>query len=250
MARGIGIDGCRSGWVAVILDNSVSNVQLITATTFNSLWSAINPKHNHDYILIDVPIGLPEGIIGTNNTHLDRNCDYDCRKMLIGNRKSSVFGTPTRQATRSSTPSQTNLLINNKKLSKQSEGIIPKIREIDIFINSQLTGSIQDLMEESHPELCFQRFNNNLGLSYRKKRSIGRSERTNILINAGLTITNINNLLSHYCFNSVAKDDILDAAILALTAFNINSGILPKLKVSNSNQYDYLNSIEMNMSYC
>lgn len=266
MARGIGIDGCRSGWVAVIIDDSLSNVKLVSKPSFTALWNLLNPKYNRDYILIDVPIGLPEGPKGINNQYSYRDCDNQCRKMLIGNRKRSVFNTPSRQSTKQITASyrQISMLnygILNKKLTIQSFSIIPKIREVDDFIYRYLNNKknkihIQSLMEESHPELCFQKFlqlssnNFNVGLQHRKKHYKGILERINILNIAGLSMHDIYLLLSHYKKNFIGKDDILDAAILAITAFNIIiSAGYHKRKVTQSKQYDYSNKIEMNMVY-
>ncbi|SEM51110.1 DUF429 domain-containing protein [Paenibacillus sp. OV219] len=251
MPRGIGIDGCRSGWAAVIMEDSPATTELLLAPNITELWALLQPERCEDILVfIDMPIGLPEGEQGNNNTHSLRISDADCRKLLPVKRKSSVFNTPTRQATYSGTPSETNFAIVQKKLSKQSENIIPKIREVDLFMKANLPYGIQHQMEESHPELNFQRFNGNMALTHNKKTKEGIVERSLILQNASIPAAVIESMLSHARANEVSKDDILDAAVLALAAYNISSGIRTKLKVSPSEQYDYAGELEMNISYC
>ncbi|REE86134.1 putative RNase H-like nuclease [Paenibacillus taihuensis] len=255
MPRGIGIDGCRSGWAAVVIEDSLETAKLVLAANITGLWSQLQPSSREDdLVFIDMPIGLPEGEHGNNNTHSARRSDADCRKLLPAKRKSSVFNTPTRQATYSDTPSETNFAIVQKKLSKQSENIIPKIREVDLFIqaNLQKGGNQQpiELIEESHPELNFQRFNANTPLAHNKKTKEGIAERVEILQHAGIPASAIESMLDGARANAVAKDDILDAAVLALAAYSIASGIRTKLKVSPSEQYDHAGVLEMNISYC
>ncbi|AZN42728.1 DUF429 domain-containing protein [Paenibacillus albus] len=250
MPLGIGIDGCRSGWAAVLIEDSLETIELLLAPNITELWARLQLDCEDILIFIDMPIGLPEGEQGDNNTHSFRISDGDCRKLLPTKRKSSVFNTPTRQATYSQTPSETNYAIVQKKLSKQSENIIPKIREVDLFMKAKLPHGIQHQMEESHPELNFQRFNGNIALQHNKKMKEGIVERLLILQNAGIPAAKIELMLSQARTNAVAKDDILDAAVLALAAYSISSGIRPKLKVSPSEQYDYAGELEMNISYC
>lgn len=249
--RGIGIDGCRSGWAAVVIEDTLESARLLLACDITELWLQLQPGSNEkELVFLDMPIGLPEGEHGIANTHSTRISDSDCRKLLPAKRKSSVFNTPTRQATYSDTPSEANYAIVQKKLSKQSENIIPKMREVDAFIQTKLQSGIQHLIEESHPELNFQRFNDNAPLAHNKKTKEGIAERIEILQRAGIPATAIESMLCHSRANAVAKDDILDAAVLALAAYSISSGMRPKLKVSPSEQYDHGGALEMNISYC
>src|SRR5689334_631997 len=83
----IGIDGCPAGWFAVTLQDSGDYTTRIFST-IHALWTAVRGD-SPEMILIDIPIGLPES--GA------RAADAEARK-LLGNRRSSIFGVPTRAA--------------------------------------------------------------------------------------------------------------------------------------------------------
>ena len=55
MATGIGLDGCKGGWFYFILND--------TAASYGSIeWAGeiLDLTSSNPYILIDIPIGLPE----------------------------------------------------------------------------------------------------------------------------------------------------------------------------------------------
>ena len=81
----IGVDGCSSGWFSVGFD-SFGGYELKVFPAFSEL---VDYYRNAKLVLIDIPIGLPEGSGG-------RECDAKARKVL-GDRRSSVFSAPTRQ---------------------------------------------------------------------------------------------------------------------------------------------------------
>ena len=81
----VGVDGCKAGWFSVGLDRDGFEAKVFC--TFSDLLA-----HYRDakLILVDIPIGLPEGKGG-------RDCDREAREKLGRPRASSVFPTPTRQ---------------------------------------------------------------------------------------------------------------------------------------------------------
>lgn len=258
--RGVGVDGCPGGWIAVVLEES-GNPQTggqpeLTAGVYpdiSSLWEALKPLASRDLIWIDMPIGLPEGADGIRNRVEDRNCDRDCRKLLPKRRKSSVFPVPARQALRSSDPSAANAAATGRKLSSQSLNILPKIRELDDFIAERLAseadGAFALPLAESHPEVAFMRLNAGEAPLHGKKTSEGLAERFSILEQAGIEQTELERLTTLFPRKQAARDDLLDAAALAISALRIVSGRSPAHYVTEGGQrqFDYGGRLEMNI---
>ena len=71
-----------------------------------------------------------------------------------------------------------NLSVFEKSLSAQSINIIPKIRELDEFLDDHR--EYKNVLCESHPELCFTRLNGK-ALMMKKKTAEGLEERRSIL---------------------------------------------------------------------
>jgi predicted RNase H-like nuclease len=164
-----------------------------------------------DKILIDIPIGLR-----TNGVH-ERLCDKAARKIL-GKRKSSVFPTPSRLTLHAANYREASA-INRKNcgrgLSQQSFAIIPKIKEVDDFLLDE--GSSFSI-REMHPEICFWALNGGAPMNYNKKKTEGFNERLTLLSNHVPGIVEVvDKILQTYKRNEVAKDDILDAAVGAVT---------------------------------
>ncbi|MCQ4088363.1 DUF429 domain-containing protein [Saccharibacillus sp. JS10] len=258
--RGIGIDGCPAGWIAALIEASAEatefqRIRSAVYPTITDLWADLNPNPDYDHVLIDIPIGLPEGIAGKLNSVEDRKCDRDCRKLLPKSRKSSVFPVPVRQALRAEDPSAINFSVTGRKLSRQSIHILPKISEVDDFIAQRLKRQlpVAGFIEESHPELVF--LNLNTGIEevplYRKKEAEGQRERLRILQASGLSQTQMEQQFTLFLRKHVAKDDLLDAAALAVAAHRIASNSAEPRYVTKSSetQYDYEGSVQMNIVY-
>lgn len=199
-----GIDGCKAGWLAIWTQGG--SYCFSVKPSLNIL------KKDHPSAtryLIDIPIGLP-------STNHPRTLDTVMRRELPG-RSSTVFPVVARAALQGSTgaeSSQLNFFETGKKLSKQSQAIIPKIREADRFF--EMHPSV-DLIE-SHPEIAFKHLNGGTVLQSRKKSKYGLEERLNILSIYNRKAERIyHKILSATLRKDVAYDDILDALCLAIT---------------------------------
>ncbi|MGE0821799.1 MAG: DUF429 domain-containing protein [Candidatus Binatia bacterium] len=157
-----GADGCRGGWVVVLVDykaGKIRNHHLTRCPTFADIL-ALQPKP--EIIAIDIPIGLldtpqPGG----------RVCDHLARK-LLGRRASSVFSPPIRPMLETTCYEQ----VRTQGLSIQAFGILPKIREVDQL----MTPELQRVVHESHPELTFMALAGT-PMQKNKKTREGREER-------------------------------------------------------------------------
>jgi predicted RNase H-like nuclease len=113
--RVIGVDGCKSGWIAA--EYVVDRSQLIfrTCADFSSvLVSAFEAAS----IAVDIPIGLTESF-------QPRRCDQLARR-LVGPRSSSIFPAPDRRLLRFSTYFEASTFsreLSGKGLTRQSFAI-------------------------------------------------------------------------------------------------------------------------------
>ncbi|MDO3410466.1 DUF429 domain-containing protein [Saccharibacillus sp. CPCC 101409] len=257
--RGIGVDGCRGGWICVVFQAPGADKAAQTPARsavypdIAALWADLKPVSGLDRVLIDMPIGLPEGPEGANNRIVDRLCDRDCRRLLPAPRKSSVFPVPVRQALRAGDPSAVNAAVVGRRLSRQTINLIPKIRELDDFVASLLEAGLSGpaLPAECHPELSFQRLNGNTAPPHKKKEAEGAAERIDILNRAGIPRGELLRLLEDLPRGTAVRDDLLDAAALAICAYRIAAGVsLPAYVSEGERQYDYEGRLEMNIVYC
>ncbi|RLA40358.1 MAG: hypothetical protein DRR42_25965, partial [Gammaproteobacteria bacterium] len=104
----------------------------------------------------------------------------------------------------------------NRKLSRQSWAIAPKIKEVDEYMCSVRPG---EKVREMHPEVAFWALNGKTTLNHKKKEQAGVDERLGILQghypNAGECFRWAR---EQYLIKEVATDDILDAMVGAVTA--------------------------------
>ena len=186
-----GVDGCRKGWVALVLpqENLIEGF-----TTFASLSDHLS-ELGVTTIGVDMPLDPPE--------YGERECDLVVRKEL-GSKRASLFITPTRAALACATQaeaSRVNKARGGAGVSAQAFSLRHKIAEV---AQVRPEGLI-----EVHPELTFHR----LGSPHHSKRTwAGVRERLAILQAHGL---------DPWAWASTgwaATDDTLDAAAAALTA--------------------------------
>lgn len=201
----VGIDGCKGKWLAVAVSHSGFEVNL-----FDNIREICAHYEKADSILIDMPIGLAENI-------KDTRPDADLRKHLKG-KTSSVFNTPCRQAvyqTEYTKASDINYKIMGNKLSRQSFAILPKIREIDLYLKTNPTW--KNRLLESHPEYCFALFNEGFPIPENKRTADGRAKRLALLRKYYPKNSELLNAFKlKYPALASKTDDLLDALSLAV----------------------------------
>jgi predicted RNase H-like nuclease len=196
-----GIDGYKNGWVVVWDCNGVTSVEYI-----QNLPDILERKP--EIAVIDIPIGLLQ--TGT------READHSARQVLK-KRSCCVFTAPIRpmlECTSYDSASQCRLRAEGKSITKQSWAILPKIREVDAVLNTEL----QKIVREGHPEVSFALMNNNEPLSKSKHSYAGQQERTKLLQSSFPDIA-----LSVEQNRSWRKD-VIDACALLWTARRISEG--------------------------
>ena len=132
-------------------------------------------------------------------------------------RASTIFPVPCRQAVYEESEEeqkQANIRVLRKSLAKQSISIIPKIRELDEFLDNH--PEYRNRILESHPELAFTRLRGSVVWT-RKKEFTGFMERVNIL-DRYLPDKSLTGLWERAKEFKCNPDDLLDAVCLALTA--------------------------------
>ena len=209
IANFFGIDGCKAGWVSISKPNSLK-WEIEIFTTIEKFW------HTHsdaELVFIDIPIGL------IDDGPSPRSADVAARKYLKGKHSSSIFPTPCRAALLESTYEKANRINREKTgkgLSKQTWNIMGKIRELDILL--QENKNARNVFYEAGPELCFMTLADK-PFNHYKKTEEGLKNRLNLIMD----YCNCDNFfyesaLKRFTRKTVAKDDILDAWVLAISA--------------------------------
>ncbi len=200
----IGVDGCKGGWIAAIIKYGT-----LVLRKFNNINDIVKEYPDFDEFFVDMVIGLP-----SNKDHV-RPDTYARR--IIKERGATIFPAPCRQAVYADTVGEAyeeNERILGKKFTPLTVGIIPKMREVDTFL--QNNPGFKNVIKESHPEVCFARMNGRT-MQSKKSEIDGMEERINLL--AGYI-----SKISSSKISAMAKsmkcnvDDILDAICLAVTA--------------------------------
>ncbi|MFA0025627.1 DUF429 domain-containing protein, partial [Vibrio sp. 10N.261.49.A5] len=164
----IGIDGCKAGWIAWIVSGN-EPPEFKVVKTLDELLDDLTGATT----LIDMPIGF------SDSQTPDRLCDKAARRFLTSKRGSSVFPVPCREAVYQTdyiAGCNANVEQLDKKFSKQTWGIVPKIRELDELIETHPNLSIR----ESHPEVVFAALKGE-PLTFSKRTQEGKEERLFII---------------------------------------------------------------------
>lgn len=203
----VGVDGCRAGWLCAAMGRT--GMEIAVFRSFSEIWVA---HSDAEVILVDIPIGLPGG------KHLSRSADRLARKML-GRRHSTVFSPGARKTLHSRSYAEAcgiNRKVTDKKISLQYWNVMPKVKEVDSFLHS--TPEAIGIVKEAHPEICFEKASGN-SMCYGKKTSEGILERIEILKEYYPNSQRVySQVLKSHLRRDVARDDIVDAMILAVTA--------------------------------
>ena len=211
----VGVDGCPYGWFSVGLGNC-DGYEVRAFTTFRKL---LAHYHEARLVLVDIPIGLPQG-------RERRDCDPEARKLLGRPRGSSVFPTPTRRTVMQAAAApedyggaaEIECRFAGKGISKQAFAIAPKIAEVDTVLLDRGVSATSPV-REVHPEICFWTLNNRQPMRFSKKTREGRSKRLRVLQEINPQTQEIyDSALKEYLRKQVARDDILDALAAAVTA--------------------------------
>jgi predicted RNase H-like nuclease len=214
-----GVDGCKAGWLCVVLDAQTGAPRAAFIEPFLARIAAVEAAVR---IAVDVPMGV-EGF----TTPIGRGCDTALRREL-GARQSSVFAVPARAAlaeTDYRLACDAALAHSDppRMVSKQCFHIFPKIREADALITPEL----QTRIVECHPEGAFWAMNGKRPLEEPKKLKSrghppGLALRRALLEQAGYPAA----FLAAHRFKAshAGEDDFLDACACAWTARRVLRG--------------------------
>ena len=200
----IGVDGCKGGWIATIQDKGTLRIE-----KYKSIDELVRANDDYDELLIDMAIGLQSSI--------DDVRPDNAARALIPGRTSTIFSVPARQAVYADTKKEireANKKALGKDLPAQAIAIIPKMRELDEFLQDNPIH--KNRIKESHPEVCFSRLNGSVVMS-RKADHEGIVERVRIIKDYFPNIT------EEFVFQEAKKfqcnaDDIVDSIVLSITA--------------------------------
>lgn len=213
----VGVDGCRFGWFCVVIEGDHAEPQLFA--NFNDVWKAHTDAR---LILVDMPIGLP------GHGQPVRRADALARR-LLGKKRSTIFPPGVRDVLGAGSYAEAceaNRLVTGKKISLQFWNLVPKIRDVDAVIQAEPQSL--NVIRESHPELCFELAGGEQ-VTHSKKTAEGVQERLGVLKDF---ISNCDELyervLRETLRKDVARDDIVDAMMLAATA-RASRGVLAPL---------------------
>lgn len=206
-APAMGVDGCRGGWF--FFASHGTDLRWGLAADFSEL---LDGASSGCRVFVDIPIGL------TGPSCTVRACDTLARRRL-GPRAASVFPVPSRAALDCAdyaSASARNKQMTGRKLSRQTWNLIDKIRQVDIALGAR--ADMEMTVYESHPELCFAAFAGRPMVHY-KKTEAGFGERLDVLdaCRAGSRAV-VDAAIESVPRAQVARDDIVDALVLALSA--------------------------------
>ncbi|WP_394239798.1 DUF429 domain-containing protein [Vibrio astriarenae] len=205
----LGIDGCKFGWWAWSIEDG-----RMTGGLFSGLEALLSQYDQPIHCLIDMPIGF------SDSESPDRQCDKAARRKLTKVKQSSIFPVPCRDAVYSDSYLQgceLNMKEVGKKFSKQTWGIVPKIRELDEHLRRAEVG-YNDVIRESHPEVLFAQLAGK-PLETNKRTSEGRDERIALLETLHPSLGKaVHQATNKTLRKHVMPDDIIDALVLCMAS--------------------------------
>ncbi|SER36212.1 DUF429 domain-containing protein [Natrinema salaciae] len=210
----VGVDWAGSCWVVVAIGDEIT---VSTEPSILNVWTAY--EADAASILVDVPIGLPE------------DGDWACDRAaahLLESRSSSVFSIPCRAAVTAETYEEARDACGGS-LGSQSWWLFPRINEVDAFLRT--IDDARKIVYESHPEVCFAAYDG--GALPSKGDEDGLRARVAVLegLNERLA-TKVGKIVDerrdgtewHDRISSSRRDDVVDAAVLAVTAERLELG--------------------------
>ena len=204
-----GLDGCtNNAWVVAESDYAFRAIRFRIVTDLQPLFQ--QAASGDALAVLDVPIGL---------THDQRACDMEARS-LLKHRHVSVFTPPCREALSASTYEEAKAINRTncgKEISLQAFNIRERIRAVDELINP----AIQQRIREGHPEVAFAALNGDRPLQHNKNTVEGVSQRMALLGAAGVPSFDPSAERSRLGLGALAVDDVVDAAVMLLTARDV-----------------------------
>lgn len=204
----IGVDGCRSGWLAMRSHGELE-CEARVIRTIREVWTW---GGGEALILVDVPIGL----IDSGR----RLCDSEARRRLGFPRAASVFPPPARPTLVASGWREAAMLneqLTGRRITQQTWGIASKIREVDDFLRAN--PERQQTLREVHPELLFWSLNGQRSMRMPKKRTAGREERLAVLASYWPAVRSVfEHERRRLRGQGAAADDLIDALVCVAAA--------------------------------
>lgn len=219
MVRIAGVDGCKAGWIAAILD--LSDGSPPTLHVVPRLADLLAGVPATALIAVDMPIGLPDRVDGSGRGPEQRV------RPLLGQRQSSVFSIPARAAVEALDYRDACRLAlatsrPPRKVSKQGFHLFPRIREIDALLRAD--PALRDGVFETHPELAFATMRGGPLTHPKKVRGAinlaGMAERQALLLAQGIP----SDIMRERPPKGAAPDDMLDALAALIVARHILAG--------------------------
>lgn len=214
MITGLGLDGCRGGWVLARLGDD-GRAECSVLPRIEALDAVLAARSGPaPRCLIDIPVGLP--LSGA------RPVDAAAKALLAG-AASSVFTIPPRPVFDALDFSEGQRLARDsmgKGFSIQAWNILPKIREVDLWLRRR--GPHAPPLRESHPELAFRGLARIAGMDPltlgKKATKAGEEQRKAVLAGHGVDVEPALADRSALGSNAPKVDDVLDALALATLA--------------------------------
>ena len=204
--RVLGVDGCRAGWIGVVLGAGHPPVGVFGP----SIVDLVNEAGPVDLMGIDMPIHPPDA--GA------RPADLAAREHL-GRKASSVFPTPARTVLAAATYEEACRVaraLDGRAISRQAWSLRNKILEVDGWL-----ASAPCPVQEVHPEVSFSLLAG-APIAASKRTWAGQSARRRSLELAGIPVPSD---LGPSGVAGVGADDVLDAAVVAWSARRIAEGV-------------------------
>jgi predicted RNase H-like nuclease len=207
----LGVDGTPHGWAVIASKEGQMRVRQIVR-----LANIFERPPYPDIVAVDVPIGLLDAYeIG------GRECDRKARRDLE-QRGSSVFVPPVRAVLSVDSYEEACAVSrasskHDKALSKQTWGIVPKIKEADDLL--RLKPHLRSILREVHPEVCFCELTSK-PMEFAKSKSEGRAERRKALARE----FGVDAILAQARRERLSVVDTLDALVACWSAMRLAKG--------------------------